>query len=785
MLFEESHTDDLKAWLTAELGPICDADPEVLADYVLALLKHEASEEELQKLLTEQLEDFLAEQTEGFVARTFEALSTSAYLPGAAPDTVDQPSTETSVGDLSLEGSKKRRADEDADGTTHSPPRQSRKLNDESAGAQDGRRERDSRERQQASTDATAANGSREGHNRKESRKQMCRDYHNMGYCPRGANCKFEHSSDNVAGPGPNRGGQFPMVGMMGPGGPGNMGGMRPPSNMMFPGAPFGMPPQGWNPNTVHMSNQQQPQQQQPGQLGADGGNLASRLGGQVPMAPAEGFIMGGSGGESAFSSFGQHSGAGHQGGQAGGRGAMAGRGRGRGGGPPGTFASSRRSNTTLVIENVPVENLDLIKVNDYFKKFGTITNISIDKPGSKALVSYSQPSEAKAAHESPEVIFGNRFVKVYFQRLDEANVAAAPQQQQQQQQQQQRQPHLNPAAVPFKSNFVPGKNVYHARPPVASPGGGVSDERKKLLEDQKAKQLQLDTQLGEQKTLLAKFGDKSLSADDKKQILAQLKKLGEDIKVSTETVKAAVEALQAAPKESPAAATPGAGADAAALRQEREKREKELLDRELDLHAKSSSPSSTTEELKKKLESLKAEAASLGIDGTAAGGYAGRGRGRGGYVPRGRGTFSPFGRGRGAAVANRSLRLDNRTTRLQVTDLPADADKAKVHEHFAKFGEVESVEDGGKSELTVVYKQRSSGEQALRAGTEIPEIGSVKLSWVQAPFSSGSSAVTASADGDVIGEGVGAASTDANGDASNTGGDEEYEEDRDANWKR
>ena len=103
----------------------------------------------------------------------------------------------------------------------------------------------------------------------------------------------------------------------------------------------------------------------------------------------------------------------------------MGGRGRGRGGGPPGTFQSSRRSNTTLVIENVPADSLDLIKVNEYFKKFGTITNISIDQPGSKALVSYSQPGEAKAAHESPDVIFGNRFVKVYFQRLDEAAGAA------------------------------------------------------------------------------------------------------------------------------------------------------------------------------------------------------------------------------------------------------------------------------------------------------------------------------------------------------------------------
>ncbi len=80
MLFDEAHTEELKAWLTSELGPICDADPEVLADYVLALLKHESSEAELQALLTEQLEDFLAAETEPFVAKIFQAIADKAYF---------------------------------------------------------------------------------------------------------------------------------------------------------------------------------------------------------------------------------------------------------------------------------------------------------------------------------------------------------------------------------------------------------------------------------------------------------------------------------------------------------------------------------------------------------------------------------------------------------------------------------------------------------------------------------------------------------------------------------
>jgi len=37
----------------------CDADPSALADYILALLKHNAPESELRKDLTAQLEEFL------------------------------------------------------------------------------------------------------------------------------------------------------------------------------------------------------------------------------------------------------------------------------------------------------------------------------------------------------------------------------------------------------------------------------------------------------------------------------------------------------------------------------------------------------------------------------------------------------------------------------------------------------------------------------------------------------------------------------------------------------
>ena len=790
MLFEESQTDDLKAWLTSELGPICDADPEVLADYVLALLKHEGPEAELQTLLTEQLEDFLAAETASFVSKTFQAIADKAYLPASESAQANQSSdshpfasTSTTAQDTSP-SSRKRRADQDTGDAARSPPRQTRRLQDNNAtpSSDDSRagraRERDSRERA-ATTDGLDANGSQHEGGRREHRpKQLCRDYHNKGFCPRGANCKFEHSADTMPGNADARNQQqqlhqqprfHHMGGIMGPAGPNAMHG--PP--MMFPGAPFGMPPQGRHPSMgppPGMALNSAGSGASPSHTNGDAQNLANRMGGQLPPESPD------------ANHFGNQAGSFNGGMGPGGRGgAMGGRGRGRGGGPPGTFQSSRRSNTTLVIENVPAESLDLIKVNEYFKKFGTITNISIDKPGSKALVSYSQPGEAKAAHESPDVIFGNRFVKVYFQRLDEAAAGApvagpSPV------------PRPPPSAAATRGGFVPGKtsNVYHARPPVAGAStygggstgasGGMSEERKRLLDDQRTKQAALDAQLAEQKALLAKFGDKNLSAEDKKQTMTQLKQLGDQIKVSTEAVKAAVEAVQTAPKE-----TSAGDASTANWKAEKEKREKEQLDRELDLHAQGSSPASTTEELKQKLESLKAEAASLGIDGGASSGagygYNARGRGRGGaYIPRGRGGYTPYAArgGAGAMGPNRSLRIDNRTTRLKIDNLPTGADTDKLKQHFAAFGELESFD---ADTATLVYKARNSAEQALRAGAEIADVGTVKLSWIQPPTPAVAAPVTA-------------VSTDERtngGDKANANerGDEEFDEDRDSSWKR
>jgi len=75
------HLDQLKAWLAKKLEPICDADPSALAKYVIALVKKDKVEAELQALCEDQLDVFLGIETKPFVADLFVTLESKSYVP--------------------------------------------------------------------------------------------------------------------------------------------------------------------------------------------------------------------------------------------------------------------------------------------------------------------------------------------------------------------------------------------------------------------------------------------------------------------------------------------------------------------------------------------------------------------------------------------------------------------------------------------------------------------------------------------------------------------------------
>lgn len=64
MLFPEEHENDLKLFLVQKIEKTPDADEvdaEVLADYVLALLKHDGDVESVRETCVASLPDFLGE----------------------------------------------------------------------------------------------------------------------------------------------------------------------------------------------------------------------------------------------------------------------------------------------------------------------------------------------------------------------------------------------------------------------------------------------------------------------------------------------------------------------------------------------------------------------------------------------------------------------------------------------------------------------------------------------------------------------------------------------------
>ncbi|KAK9309837.1 hypothetical protein QLX08_000650 [Tetragonisca angustula] len=72
--------DQFKAWLTAVLEPLCDADPAALAKYVYALVKKDKTLEELRGGMVEQLDVFLQQETKNFVELLFKTLETQEYV---------------------------------------------------------------------------------------------------------------------------------------------------------------------------------------------------------------------------------------------------------------------------------------------------------------------------------------------------------------------------------------------------------------------------------------------------------------------------------------------------------------------------------------------------------------------------------------------------------------------------------------------------------------------------------------------------------------------------------
>ena len=266
-------------------------------------------------------------------------------------------------------------------------------------------------------------------------------------------------------------------------------------------------------------------------------------------------------------------------------RGGFRGGGRGTFSGDAQSFRPERRNDKTLVVEKIPEDKLSLDAVNSWFKRFGTVTNVAIDARTAKALVSFSDHTEAHAAWKSEDAVFGNRFVKVFWHRPMEGHG--------------QKGARMLAASAPLVANIA-ARGATPTTPPAGAPT--TTTARKPVVASNAttglaAKQKLLEEQIAEQKSLMASLA--TASGEEKKTIMARLRKLGEEMKPSSSPASI--------PGEAPSHSTSTTQRSASSTEHLNQlDKERERLDKELDLHAVTGDES--TAELQAKLAKLKEE---------------------------------------------------------------------------------------------------------------------------------------------------------------------------------
>lgn len=283
------------------------------------------------------------------------------------------------------------------------------------------------------------------------------------------------------------------------------------------------------------------------------------------------------------------------------GRGVFRGRGGGRGGTPHFTPYHLRKQNDTIVVENIPEEFCTLDNVNDYFKKFGTITNIQMQNRLSKAVIQYSSIDEAKKAWSSPETIFGNRFVKVYFMSIDEKPASSGSNNGINSLGGDDATPTSSTLPAPAASGSPTTTQIpTHRTPPISNAetqAKKLEDKKSQLramMELQKQKEALISKQISYQKEIMEKLSTKKLSVKEKETLMSALKMAEESTRLALESAASVSATVKAAVPVPVVKLTP-------------EEREKERLDRELDLLNKLNE-GDIDPALKAQLESLEAE---------------------------------------------------------------------------------------------------------------------------------------------------------------------------------
>ncbi|KAI1339469.1 hypothetical protein F5Y15DRAFT_382653 [Xylariaceae sp. FL0016] len=374
-------------------------------------------------------------------------------------------------------------------------------------------------------------------------------------------------------------------------------------------------------------------------------------------------------------------------------------------------FATSHpmhdRSKKILVVQNVPPENYTEDHIRGYFSQFGNIEEVSMKPQDRIALIKFDSWEAANAAWSSPKVIFDNRFVKLFWFK-EEAEDGAS-------------------SGAKSRNGHANGNGSI-----------GEVDDVEPDFDHEEFKRKQEEAQ----------------------KIYEEKKKKREDIERARQDLEKREKALRAEQAE--------------ARRKLREKlaanglKDGSSSPAEIKTGGPGNKGSAQTESLKAQLAALEQEATQLGIDPhtsqedyaswTPRGRGRGRGyRGRGGFPPTAsRGGFSYRGRGGGlearhAAYAAYSLDLRPKIVALSGIDFTASGRGEALRQHLFSVGEFKDIHIGPTT-THVSFKDRKAAEQfmfGVSANNSIPGVeGKVEASWTTSAPESGPSTA---ADGDAF----------------------------------
>ena len=375
------HLDDgqsalLKPWIIKRLEDVSDADSDVLADYVLALVKSDEPEDQVRQNCLDNLRDFLPDNTDAFVDSVLTAIRTKAYDPKQTPakpafaPTAPAFTPNNFGGGGQTEnfanGTRKRSFhDEDvvmSDGSSRGgrggrggdrPFKQMRRGGrgyDQRGGRPPSRPHMQQQAQQMPQLPPMDPNNplaalmamQAMGFNLPGMPQmpkipgQRCQDYDTKGFCALGASCPYEHGNDRLVVPGQT---------------------------------------EEYDPNNAVMS-----------QNGERNQRFHDRGRGRGRGRGERGGHRGGRGGRAEFSSAGPN----HD-----------------------------RNVKSVVVEMIPEEHFSEEAVRAFFSEFGEIEEVNLQAYKRLAIIKFSDYAGAKGAYDSPKVIFDNRFVKVYWYKPD------------------------------------------------------------------------------------------------------------------------------------------------------------------------------------------------------------------------------------------------------------------------------------------------------------------------------------------------------------------------------